>query len=644
MEQIGRYKVLSELGRGAMGIVYQAQDPTIGRLVAIKTIRLGELTHPEEREQLRSRLFREAQSAGSLSHPGIVTIYDIAEEKDLAYISMEFVEGQTLERILNTGAIADAKYLVSVATQTALALDYAHSKGIVHRDIKPGNIMVNAEGMVKITDFGIARIASSKFTHTGTVMGTPSYMSPEQVRGAAVDGRSDMFSLGVVLYEMLTGQKPFTGESITTIIFKIVSENPIPAKEINPSVGTKMNAVVMRALAKEPAERYQACREFAEAIQAAAAQTANLTPTVRRMASMFAATESSDPALLTVPQQKAAGPAPAVDPSPPARTQQSPPPTPPQAAPPPAAKAPPTPRPPSPADDAPTVLERKLPPLVPPVPAAKAPTPPRAPQPPPPSPVAQPAAPEFEPELPRPAPSTGKPSSKPWLPVAAGVLLAVAAGAWWITRGPGVSEPAPTQTPAPVEKPASAPSPSPPPVSKVEVQPPAAVESAPAAPAPAASKPSTPADASAPPGTTGGAPERVIRASTAEPGAQVIVDGKEELACLTPCSIPVPAGRHSLRFTQAGHYPEIRDVEMRREPVDVAVTLRPVLGTVMIATVPPGASLTIDGKPVAGETPLSIKLPLGKHTITAAKEGHGPAQQTVEIPDDNLIHVRITLP
>src|ERR1044072_7097081 len=196
MDRIGRYKIVRELGRGAMGVVYHAIDPNIGRPVAIKTIQLGGSRKPEEQERLRERLFREARSAGILSHPGIVTIYDVEQQGDLAYIAMEFVDGPTLDQVLSeSNAIPQAK-LLSILSQAAVALDYAHQKGIVHRDIKPANIMIARDGAVKITDFGIAKIASAdQLTMTGAIVGTPHYMSPEQVQGHPVDGRTDQFSL-----------------------------------------------------------------------------------------------------------------------------------------------------------------------------------------------------------------------------------------------------------------------------------------------------------------------------------------------------------------------------------------------------------------------------------------------------------------
>ena len=219
-----------------MGVVYKARDPKIGRTIAIKTIRLADKAAESETDKLRERLFREAQSAGRLSHPGIVTIYDVDEEAGLAYITMEFVEGKTLETQMDSAPVRDFGFVSDLLSQTAAALDYAHSKEIVHRDIKPANIMVTPDGGIKITDFGIARISSSKLTQTGTVMGTPSYMSPEQVRSDPTDGRSDQFSLAVIGYELVSGQKPFSGESLTSVMFKIVSADPTAPREMNPRI------------------------------------------------------------------------------------------------------------------------------------------------------------------------------------------------------------------------------------------------------------------------------------------------------------------------------------------------------------------------------------------------------------------------
>ncbi len=247
-----------------MGVVYRALDPTIGRTVAIKTIRLTEFVDPKERARLRDRLMREAQSAGMLSHPNIVTIYDVLEEHDVAYIAMEFVDGPTLERLLHT-APPDPKLIVGIIQQTATALDYAHKRGIVHRDIKPANMMIHEGTIAKIADFGVAKIQSNQMTQSGTILGTPNYMSPEQIQGHAVDGTADQYSLAVIAYELVTGEKPFAAESMTTLLFKIVKEEPIPPKQINPSLGWPVDVVLKRALSKNPAERYATCSDFAQA-------------------------------------------------------------------------------------------------------------------------------------------------------------------------------------------------------------------------------------------------------------------------------------------------------------------------------------------------------------------------------------------
>jgi serine/threonine protein kinase len=269
-QTIGRYQILSELGRGAMGIVYRALDPAINRPVAIKTIKLAEFTDDAERERLRDRLFREAQSAGILSHPNIVTVYDVGEQDEVTYIAMEFVNGPSLEKVLLEPEPPVPQKIVGILQQTAAALDFAHKKGIVHRDIKPANIMLDEDGSAKITDFGVAKIAQSQqMTQTGMVLGTPNYMSPEQVQGKPVDGRADQFSLAVASYEMLTGEKPFAAEQLTTVLYKIVSEEPLPPHHLNPSLGWAVAMVLTRAMAKDPAKRYPTCTEFINALDAA---------------------------------------------------------------------------------------------------------------------------------------------------------------------------------------------------------------------------------------------------------------------------------------------------------------------------------------------------------------------------------------
>ena len=269
MDRIGRYRIIDELGRGAMGVVYRAEDPKIGREVAIKTLRLADKAEASEIDGLRERLMREAQSAGRLSHPGIVTVYDVDEDQGVTFIAMEYVEGKTFDDYLHGGLMRDLDFGADVLMQAAIALDYAHSKEIVHRDIKPANLMVTAKSVVKIMDFGIARISSSQLTQTGTVMGTPSYMSPEQVRGEGLDGRADQFALGVIAYEMLTGTKPFAGDTLTALIFKIVSAAPARVTQLCPWLSPEVDAVIARALAKKADDRYPTCQEFAQSFRAA---------------------------------------------------------------------------------------------------------------------------------------------------------------------------------------------------------------------------------------------------------------------------------------------------------------------------------------------------------------------------------------
>jgi TonB family protein len=270
LNRIGNYELLGELGRGGMGVVYRGVDSFIKRPVAIKTIYLSEIGDDQERQFLRDRLYREAQSAGILSHPNIVTIYQIGEQDEITYIAMEFVEGKDLSHVLRRRDEAglDDEFIVSVIEQTAAGLDHAHSKGVVHRDIKPANIIIRHDGVAKITDFGIAKISSQTVTRTGMTLGTPHFMAPEQIQGKPLDGRADQYSLGVVMYEAVTGKRPFTAETMTTLIFKIVTDQVEPRRD-NPAVSEAVSAVLKRALAKNPDDRYPNCAALAHAFRQA---------------------------------------------------------------------------------------------------------------------------------------------------------------------------------------------------------------------------------------------------------------------------------------------------------------------------------------------------------------------------------------
>jgi protein kinase-like protein/PEGA domain-containing protein len=261
----GRYEIVGELGRGAMGVVYKAQDPVIGRTVAVKTIRLSEEGSGLSRPELLNRFQTEARAAGLLTHPNIVVVYDAGEEDGIYYITMELVEGKSLQALLDARQSFPLPRVLRLMEQTCSALQFAHERNVVHRDIKPANLMLTPDDTVKVTDFGTAKILQfGTVQQTAHVMGTPSYMSPEQVKGRAVDGRSDIFSLGVMLYEMITGEKPFPGQNITTVIYKIVNEDPVPPRTIDPSIHPGLSTVVMKALSKEPEQRYQTCRELLE--------------------------------------------------------------------------------------------------------------------------------------------------------------------------------------------------------------------------------------------------------------------------------------------------------------------------------------------------------------------------------------------
>jgi len=567
VDRIGRYKIVRELGRGAMGVVYHAIDPNIGRPVAIKTIRLGDGRTPEEQERLRERLFREARSAGMLSHPSIVTIYDVEQQGELAYIAMEYVDGPTLDSILSQDRPISPEQMFSVLGQTAVALDYAHQKGIVHRDIKPANIMIAADGTAKIADFGIAKItANDQLTMTGTIVGTPHYMSPEQVQGQAVDGRSDQFSLAVIAYEMLTGEKPYTGEHLTTVVYKIVAEEPVPPHRLNSTLAGAIDSALRKALAKKPDARYATCQEFTQALEKACAAS-------RGWKTMARGGSLNEPTVV-----EAAVPRPAVK-LPPARN----------------------PRADTPTTEGATRKSGFVPFLIavlgvtavlaaigwkagpwlaqntrsepsPAVSQAK------------PQPVSPVTPPAVAPTNPEPAIPPAKPRE----------TAQAEAPPVQTTPAPPAAQTRPDQTkPSPMPQPQAQP----------------AVEETPQRPV----RPATPRPVAVAPSVT---------VSSSPSGAVATLDGRTDTACTTPCSLDAAAGRHALSVTLPGYDVERREVEIGSGPVELpTVILRAPGGTLMLTTTPTGASILVNGKKLPQTTPAQITLAPGNYSITVEKDG-----------------------
>ena len=588
MDRIGRYKIVRELGRGAMGVVYHAIDPNIGRPVAIKTIHFGGNRKPEEIERMRERLFREARSAGMLSHPGIVTIYDVEQQGDLAYIAMEYVDGPTLDQVLSEPEPLDSTRMFSILGQTAVALDYAHSKGIVHRDIKPANIMLSEDGTSKIADFGIAKItAAENLTMTGSIVGTPHYMSPEQVQGQPVDGRSDMFSLAVIAYEMLTGEKPYTGEHLTTVVYKIVAEEPVLPHRLNPSLSTAIENVLRKALSKKPDARYRNCQEFVESLEKAcsASKGWKLMPRGGLLNAMTMAD-------VKTPTATAAAPA-AVLP-PPRRKSRS-----------------------SPASGTTAEVKRK----------------------------------------------SGFPGFLLGILVAAGFLALLGwQAAPWLMPGSQPSdtaghtatvakEQAPAAEPtaaAPVNPPATSPQdakPSPmgpslpPGVAGAEGAKPDAAKTDQALPLRPELEAVRPAEPSGPASQIERRPQPAARAVgpqdvlfTSSPGgATATLDSNPAMACVTPCTLRVPPGKHSVAMVLSGYEIERHDFTVGNGPTELPpMQLQAAHGTLWLNSVPDGAAVLINGQRTRFVTPVQIPLGFGVYTVTLEKGGR-QVTESVEI-------------
>jgi serine/threonine protein kinase len=584
-----------------MGVVYQGFDPVIGRTVAIKTM-LTEGLAPAEFEDFKARFQREAQAAGILNHPNIVTVYDFGEDSGVLYLAMEFLEGRSLQQIVEEEGVLPPERIIPIFEQVCEALDLAHSHNIIHRDVKPANIMVLQSGLVKMTDFGIAKMLSTGMTQAGQILGTPNYMSPEQVRGRQIDGRSDLFSLGVILYELVTGEKPFGGQNITTVIYKIINENPIPPRELDASIHPGLSYVIQKSLAKSPDERYQTCRELAEDL--------------KNYKKLGGAVAPSETVVVRVPPLAAAGTelrqAPTVKPRP--------------------AYAPPA-KPSVTAGDQPITRPVSIQ-VIPPVQAA----PPKSSSAslflllllllagggagyyyffvmrPPAGQVASVSVPPQAAPTAQTPSDTAQPGGEAALPEPEGLGSEASAT-------PGAS---PTETASGTSTTSL------PPVQPAETSPKSGTGPT-----------TTPVEPNL--ATAGGAAKPApqpgsLAVSSNIPGAQITVDGKSDPSWVTPWTVPnLSPGMHSIAVTKEGYTTAQRNVTIEAgRATSLNVTLGAPVGEVNIVTTPPGIDVLIDGQP-AGKTPFQKSAGLGKHTFTLQAPGMEPYTSTFEIKYDGYI-------
>ncbi len=580
---IGRYQILGELGRGAMGIVYRAHDPAIGRTVALKTFPVG--AGSAEAQRLR----REAKVTGVLSHPGIVTVYDVVEAGEAVYICMECVEGPTLESLMSSGRALSPRTVLDIIRQAAIALDYAHSKGIVHRDIKPGNLMLHQDRVVKITDFGIAKIMAEDATLTGPALGTPNYMSPEQIQMKPVGGRCDQFSLAVIAYELLTGQKPFAGYSLASIVYKACNELPPPASSCNPTLPPEADAVIDRALSKDPAARYANVVQFIYALeraldnsdwvpvprgQAAAAPTLVAAETTGRttrnrvpppksrswagvVAFFFSLAGFSAVALAIYLLTPAGGPVGMLTDG----------------------------------------ITQK--PSATPVEGDK--------------PSASVGGTATDAGSTEPLSTINPPSENSGpvatgeIPVAETVLGSPTVPA--SRNGPGSeTEQAAKRSHAAVAPPIS--------------------------PAP---KDDT-AGAGPPPLTA-----HSFALESTPGGAKVMFDNIPAFTCTTPCKVTLAAGRHTLRAELDGFRPLLKVIEIPSAS-SLQLVLERSTGTVMAKSNPPGATIVVDGREWPSRTPTVLTLPAGRHRIQFKKEGRRDEESIVDLRDGAVMNLDISWP